>query len=673
MPASRLYMGVDVLQDGPGAGRRRFYAIVIDESLKIVDKRQDASLATIIRLAWELRPQAIAADNVLELSPSGTVEGLARLLSLLPPETKLIQATVTEEGFVDIREAARALGLDVSYSKPSPGRTAYLAAAIAARGGGLEVGFSREKTYVIVSRSRSSKAGGWSQQRYQRRIRASVRAAAEKVREALDSAGLDYDVFYRKSEGGYDSAVFIVYAPREKLFGLVRPHRGVDYWVRIESRYEGELVFGQKGSQTNRPIIVGVDAGMTSGLAVIDLNGKILHLGSYREADRGDLLGIVTKLGKPIVIATDVVEPPDLIRKLAAQTGARLYVPDHDLSVQEKEELASRAAEASGVRPETPHERDSLAAAYRALMDLMAKLQQVDSYVSKVDLELDVDKLKADVLSGATLAEAVERQISELLGEGQEKRQTEPQRVQERRPAGCEPPKDVELLEAQRSALEKQVEELREKLEWAERQAERIRKELKAEVLKDEEVRKLRNEVAKLSEELERTKHREEELLDDLNRLASVAVGVARGDYVLVREVDELKMSDLKRAEERLGPLSSNELVYVKRPLTFEAEAVRYLAKAKVRGIALDDPDAPLANSLRGAGLAIVRLDVSKLVRVGGIVAVPAEAVEYVAGRAPDDTRYNDVLERLVEEYREARAGSKRALSRPTRSSPSAS
>ena len=664
MPAGRLYMGVDVLQQsGPGADRRRYYVIVIDENLRIVDKRQDAPLATIIRLSWELRPRAIATDNALELSPNGTVEGLARLLSLLPPETKLVQVTVTDEGFVDIREAAKSLGLEASYSKPSPGRTAYLAAAIAAKGGGLEVGFSREKTYIIVSRSRSSKAGGWSQQRYQRRIRASVRAAAERVREALDSAGLDYDVFYRKSEGGYDSAVFIVYAPREKLFGLVRPHRGVDYWIRIESRYEGELVFGQKGSQANRPIIVGVDAGMTSGLAVIDLNGRVLHLGSYREADRGNLLDIIARLGKPIVIATDVREPPELIRKLAAQTGARLYVPDHDLSVQEKEELANRAAEVSGVRPETPHERDSLAAAYRALADLMAKLQQVDSYVSKLDLELDVDRIKADVLGGVTLAEAVERQISELLGEGQggqERQQAAPQRTQENRPGGCEPPKDVELLEAQKSALEKQVEELRERLEWAERQAERIRRELKAEVLKDEEVRRLKDEVAKLSQELESSRRREEELLENLGKLASLVVGVARGDYVLVREVDELKMSDLKRTEERLGPLSPNELVYVRRPLTFEVEAVKYLAKTKVRGVALDDPEAPLANSLRSAGLAIVRLDAGKLVRVGGLSAVPAEAIEYVAGRAPDEARYSNLLERLVEEYREARAGQAR-------------
>ncbi|ADL19567.1 hypothetical protein ASAC_1162 [Acidilobus saccharovorans 345-15] len=655
-----LYMGVDIESGSPlsSTNRAKYSVVIIDQSLKLIAKHQSVPLATIIRLAWEYRPRSIASDNVMELSLDGSTESIARLLSLLPPGTKLVQATATEDGLVDVLEAARRAGIDVASSKLSPMRTAFIVAAVVAKGGGQSVGFSREKTYIVVSRGRNTKSGGWSQARYQRRIRASVKIAADKVKEALDNANIDYDVFYKTSEGGLDSAIFIVYAPREKLIGIVRPHRGIDYSIRIETKYEGELVFGGATSKPSRPLIVGVDAGMTTGLAVLDLEGRVLHLGSYKELDRGKIVSIVSSLGKPVIVTTDVADPPELIRKLAAQLGAQLYLPNYNMSVAEKEYLASRATANSELKPKTPHERDSLAAAYRAFIEYHNKLSQVEAYASKLEFDIDIDELKADVVKGATLAEAVEKQIAKLLGNIDEKYESmnviNRQQVQQ----PCADSSKVELLEAQKMSLEKQLEDLRQRLFYEERELYLAKKQLKAELLKDDEIRALKGRVSELESSLAKLQGEQEHLQEEIQSLRRVLVDVASGRLVVARRVSELRSSQLKRSEEQLGPISANEVVIVDNVTAFDSNAVEYLSKAGVKAILVNDADSPLANAAKNRRIAPLRVNEYAIIQVAGLYFVSSkvisDAMEFIAKLKSQESSDAALLS-LLNEYRAMR------------------
>ena len=655
----RLYMGVDIESGSPETPERARYSVaVVDQDLRLVLKAQGVSLAGVVRLCWERRPNVIAVDNVFELAPGGSAEGLAKFLSLLPPGTQLIQVTATEEGFVDIREAAKRAGLDVGGQKPSSAKTAFIAAAIAARGGGQRVGFSREKTYIFVTRGRGVHSGGWSQSRYQRRVRASVKIAAEKVKEKLEQANLDYDVYYRASEGGIESATFIVYAPRERLIGLVRPHRGVDYTIRVETRYEGELAFGNdKGSLNMRPVIVGIDAGMTTGLSVLDFEGKVLHLGSYKEVDRGEIISVISKLGRPALVATDVKDPPDLVKKLAAQLGAQLYLPDYDLLVAEKEDLSSRAVEGSELRPRTPHERDALAAAYRAYLDFKSKLSQVESYLSSMDIDVDIDEVKADVIKGLTIAEAVERQIERLMSAASAGQAQGPQPERREQPKECDTSK-YELLEAQKVALEKQVQELRAGLDNAERELEELRKRLKAELLRDPEVAKLKAEAEKAKALLADALKRSEALEAQLEELRGALALLRSGEFLVARRLSELKVQELRRSEAAFGELTANEVVVIDSWAQFEQEAVDRLAKANVAVVVLADISSPLANALRSRGIPTLQASKYRVIEAGGLTLVEARVLKDAeVERSKLRSKASDyLLERLLKEYRLSRS-----------------
>ena len=659
-----LYMGVDIESGSPEANEKaRYSVIIVDKDLRLAAKAQGVTLAGVIRLAWEKRPQAIASDNVFELAPGGSTEGLARLLSLLPPGTQLVQVTSTEEGFVDIREAARRAGLEVGPQKPTPTRTAFIAAAIAALGKGQRVGFTQEKTYVYVSRGHGGSGGGWSQARYQRRVRASVRIAAEKIRERLESAGIDYDVYYRSSEGGLEAATFIVYAPREKLIGLVRPHRGIDYTIKIETKYEGELAFGdEKGALSLRPIIVGIDAGMTAGLAVLDVEGRVLHLGSYKEVDRGEIISVISKLGRPILVATDVKDSPQLVRKLAAQLGAQLYTPDYDLAVVEKEELSARATEGSEVRPRTPHERDALAAAYRAFLEFKSKLAQVESYVSTIDIDIDAEEVMADIIRGLTMADAVERQIERLIGQPQ--RQATQRQERRSRTRACDDSR-AELLEAQKVALERQVHELRSRLDEAERELEAIRRQSRSELMRDAEVARLRADAERVKALLSEAQSKVKALEESVEALRRALLMVSSGDFVLARRLQALRMQELRRSEAQMGELRRGELVIVESASQFEREAVERLAESEVAAL-LNETDSPMVDALRSSGVPVLPLKDYRPQAVGDLVIVDSRALGDAEAQARElRTRLHDeLLARLLREYRTLRSSQAAAQGR---------
>ncbi|MGC9071674.1 MAG: DUF460 domain-containing protein [Acidilobus sp.] len=662
-----LYMGVDIESGSPEAiAKARYSVVVVDQDLRLVAKAQGISLAGVIRLSWERRPKAIAVDNVFELAPGASTEGLSKFLSLLPPGTGLVQVTATENGFIDIREAARRAGIDVGSQKPSPTRTAFLAAAIAARGRGQRVGFTREKTLIYVTKGHAGSGGGWSQGRYQRRVRASVRLAAERIRERLDRANIDYDVYYRSGEGGIESATFIVYAPRDRLVGLVRPHKGIDYVVRVETKYEGELIFGDKeGTLTLRPVIVGIDAGMTAGLAAIDVEGRVLHLGSYKEVDRGVIISVVSKLGKPILVATDVKDPPELVRKLAAQLGAQLFTPSYDLAVVEKEGLSARVTEGSELKPKTPHERDALAAAFKAYLEFKSKLSQVESYVSTINIDIDVNQVKADIIRGVTLAEAIEKQIERLIGSGSQSR-TSPQQEKRERPKECDESK-AELLEAQKIALEREVQELRARLDEAERRLESMRKELKLELMRDAEIVKLKSDAEKakalLSEVQERAKALEEKV-DALRRAILLLRG---GGFVLARKLQELKVQDIRRSEAQMGELMPGELIVIERWSSFESEAVERVAKAQAAAL-MPETNVPLADALRSKGVPVLPLSGYNVIEIDDLALVDAGAARdaYNEARGLRAKLHDELLQRLIDEYRHSRA-SPGSQQRPSR------
>jgi hypothetical protein len=109
-------------------------------------------------------------------------------------------------------------------------------------------------------------------------------------------------------------------------------------------------------------LIVGLDPGTTVGVAILDLHGELVELGSKREAGKSDLIKHILKFGKPLIIASDVNPMPKTIKKLASAFGSRTYYPEVSLTNLEKEDIASDFEE----EIKNSHQKDALAAAIKA-------------------------------------------------------------------------------------------------------------------------------------------------------------------------------------------------------------------------------------------------------------------------------------------------------------------
>ncbi len=116
---------------------------------------------------------------------------------------------------------------------------------------------------------------------------------------------------------------------------------------------------------------MGIDAGTTTGIAVLSTSGNLIKLVSIRNAKTSEIIIEILKYGYPIIIASDVCNVPKKISFIARNLDAKLYKPEKVITELEKTSLTQK------YKYESTHERDALASAikaYRKYENLLRKL-----------------------------------------------------------------------------------------------------------------------------------------------------------------------------------------------------------------------------------------------------------------------------------------------------------
>lgn len=524
-------LGLDILPGYSPLKNQPKYAAAILIDGRIVKRIPELSRAEIPGLVKQYSIEAIAIDNIFEIAPDD--DSLMHFFkSSFTEIPSLIQTTLINGEEYSIETLCMIAGL--CKQKPGPLETAEISAILAYNNIGSQVLLFEEETKITISRGRVPGPGGMSRERYKRNIELLVLRKTREVKEKLEKNNIDFDLFVRKSGAGLESSTFIVYCSREKLKGIVKRSKGYDLVVDIEPIKKEKIEFVPLGKKIkirplhHRYLIVGVDPGISTGVAILDLKGNIIDIFTKRWLSRNQLSKIIYSYGKPVLIATDVVPPASYVRKLAASLNAQLYVPQRVMSLQEKREIASQINEKYGIKVRDSHQRDALSAAYKSFLYHKPKFDQVEKEVMKYGIRIPVDEAKVLVLKGYPVSEAVKNVLRKYLAIVPKKKEirkisdkkVEKEKMLEQNIAQYQ--EIINQLVAENKQLKKELNELEEEVTQLRARFETIGNLKKLQQIRDREIAKLRFQLQNLYEQQNRLKETIEELKREKDLLTDI-------------------------------------------------------------------------------------------------------------------------------------------------------
>lgn len=637
--------GIDIIKGSVRSRTRRpVYALcrMEDGEVRGVEEVTGFRLQRI--LARE-EPDILAVDSLQEIAADQ--RELHAFLQALPPSTKLVQVTGGERKESLGKVAAR---YNISFNKFDPYAEARTTAQVASLGAGVEVIAFENTTDIVVSRHRSPGRGGWSQNRYARKIHGGVMQKAREIEGRLRGAGLDYEKKETKAFGGYSRVAYRVVAPRDMV--PVHSSRGADVQVRVTGKELDRIRFEPLSSRP-RYLIVGLDPGTTTGIAAVDLDGNLVLLSSSRQMTMSDIVEELYRAGKPLIVASDVQQMPYSVEKIRRAFNAIPYTPKQSLSVEAKYDLTARFSYTND------HERDALSAALDAYRSLQNKFRNI---AKRVRPGVDLDEVRARVLRGQSL----DTVLADLQGVPAAEKPAVPEEAVPERPVEDE---RVMALDGMVKRLRSYVQELQEDLRERDREVEqlqqavrRARSATERKVRRDAELATKDATIESLREQLRDERRRSRRLKKRLERMRAVAKIEVSEDYTPLKVLDSLTRDGVRSLQEEVG-ISAGDILYVRQAHGWGRGVVKDLSGTGVRALVVggEPPDPHLVKVAREAGLPLLPADAVRPEIRGRTGAAKTEAVEEAVGEWEEEQKEflrekeAERVEYLFKEYRSER------------------
>ncbi|MBI2499677.1 DUF460 domain-containing protein [Candidatus Woesearchaeota archaeon] len=139
-------------------------------------------------------------------------------------------------------------------------------------------------------------------------------------------------------------------------------------------------------------LIVGLDPGATVGYAILDLNGGLIDVGSFK-GSLDQAVKIISNKGKVIIIGTDVMNTPKFIQKFSARINAKVIVPERDLLYIQKKKMTKEYLKEKELKLKNKHEMDALASALFAYKSFKGLFNKIDNEINNEEISNRVKKL----------------------------------------------------------------------------------------------------------------------------------------------------------------------------------------------------------------------------------------------------------------------------------------
>lgn len=640
MSPDKVIFGIDIAKGSPGAKLHPRYAVAILTGSGIEHYRM-VSLHKIIRMAWQQRPQILAVDNIHELTPGR--RDLIALMRKLPPETRLVQVTGGEH---PISLISLARDHNISFDRLDPNQEAKTCAVLASMDVGAEVLLFEDKTFIKVSRARSLGRGGWSQNRYRRKVHGHVRQKTREIEDTLRTLnreqGLNYSSRIVEGFGGYVRGEFLVDAPRSRI--PIKQTKMGDVQVRVQEVERDAILFRAIKEKKRKTLIVGIDPGTTTGLGMLDLEGNLVKSHSGRGMSVSDTVEMIASYGKPLIIATDVRPMPGTVEKIRRSFNATPGEPDESLSSEYKINLAKPYGYSND------HERDAIAASVHMFRRHRNRFEEIRK---RTPHGIDADEVIVRVLKGDTMDSAVagltgrdmvsKPEVEDTAIEGPDTITSELRRTIKRQH------ETIKSLRTYLDELKSEMSKKKYRISILDKKLKKFRSDTYATLRKSKEIRIRDEKIRSLEHELHlRDRQIEDltELVEELKRLRNLEIS---GRAIPVKVANAFTKEAIAKVKEQYG-INTGDVLFFKDASGGGPATVDMLSQAGVRAVIFRGD---MAHNAQEEFL-------EKDLPFFTVRSVPVNYLDELGVVDPDD--FNPALEGFIEESRARKRREKEQL-----------
>ncbi|MBN2202945.1 MAG: DUF460 domain-containing protein [Candidatus Aenigmarchaeota archaeon] len=349
-----------------------------------------------------------------------------------------------------------------------------------------------------------------------------------------------------------------------------------------------------------KPLIVGVDMGTTTGLAIYDLEKNLLLTCSRKNFSINSIIKEIMNFGEALVVATDKKKVSPSIKKIAASFNCKIYSPDHDITVEEKRGILS-------IDIKDVHERDALSAAAFAYRQYEGMFNSISRALSAMHLGQYKDHAKKMIVTGE--AKNIAEAIDMIKPKEDPKIKTEFKEVNlDWKNVAKKHKKTLKRLEHKYEISRLYSEKMEDRVKTLERQKKiyleeesRKNENARKELLKDKEIRKLHIVIKQLQFELSKQKKLKLTYEDRIRRQDEV-IEIQNEGLVAVVLIPDFSNDTVSRSVSEFDV--TNKVVWIKDYMPLKTSA-RILAKKKPK-IVIAEMDDKMRAFLKKSGIMVI-------------------------------------------------------------------
>lgn len=565
----------------------------------------------LIKYVHKIKPDYISFDNIQEIAKNSNE--FISFAKKIPESTTIVQVTGSPlNGYQKLTALAQANGIwDKSGGKPNAQQSASLNAQLTFLGVGYKLVAFEDEIKINISKTRNSGKGGWSAPRYERNMRISVNNVKNAMLDYLKEFNIEYDLFnYARS---FVIVIHLGNSSYVKFRNILTQAKKISNDLAFahvskipKSSLEYIPLTGQaptrKLSKSIDSLIVGVDPGTTTGLAIISAkDGRLQALFSAREFSTSQIIRKISSYGKAVMICADVnYPPPYAVQKLSRILGAQIYAPPKRSTPRvEKRSIVQDYLDNITYKTRTDnHSRDALFSAIKGFNSIKPKIEKIESLLKdKPELKPEIGKIINITLSGIAIYDAITFVETEITNKLLKERLTPVEGQTNNKIT-----QDI-LITTKRQSI--QLEDLLLSLRTAEREKSNLEKENKhlekqiINIIKDKQTRDSKNslelernkiiqektvEIFNLEKNVaEKEKHVEksEKLIEKLKKIRSIWM---RGEQIPLKPIKKFHIDELELTHKNYG-IRSGDIVLILDPSGGSSSTAKWLASRHVRAI----------------------------------------------------------------------------------------